>query len=429
MGVIPVGDIYKSLTFDGQTSKSFNVYITGEGVFNAPERDVEMITIPGRNGAYALDNGRFENIQVTYPASIVADNETDFATAVSDFRNFLCSRSGYCRLTDEYNPNEYRMAIYKSGLEVDSKILRAGEFNITFECKPQRWLTSGESPTTVSNNGTLTNPTYFESSPLLASLGYGNIAFNGFEVEIENVPIGDVTLYNGSTAYVSVITLDETNINVGDTISISKVIQHLYIRDDVQQNYGYLNRLTSTVTDSNSSASTIYVRQQKLNTYASRFEFDTTFEGFDIIAGTSSDVINTVSGTISTRDQKQSKNAAITFSCDQKIAYNASTHKITMSIYNNIATANQTWVACMVGSLGFNMGNIIGHSTKSSVSDTVYIDCDIGECWTVQGGEIISLNGVITLGSDLPTLAPGSNTFTFDNTITQLDVTPRWWKV
>lgn len=153
MAVAPTGNIFKGLEFDGQSSKNFGVYITGEAVFNAPERDVEMISIAGRNGSFALDKGRFENIEVTYPAGIFADTETDFAEAISDFRNFLCSRKGYVRLTDEYNPAEYRMAIYKSGLDVSPTQLKAGEFNITFDCKPQRYLLSGEEPRTIDEWG------------------------------------------------------------------------------------------------------------------------------------------------------------------------------------------------------------------------------------------------------------------------------------
>ena len=144
MGVRATLPNFKSLTFDGENSRDYGVYITGQAVFNAPERNVEMVEIPGRNGAYALDKGNFNNIEVTYPAGIFADSLTDFAEAVSDFRNFLCSRTGYVRLTDDYNPDEYRLAVYKSGLEVTPTQLIAGEFNITFECKPQRYLTSGE---------------------------------------------------------------------------------------------------------------------------------------------------------------------------------------------------------------------------------------------------------------------------------------------
>lgn len=150
---VETGAIFKRLYFDGQSSGTYGVYITGEAVFSAPQRDVEMIKIPGRNGEFALDNGRFQNIEVTYPAGIFADSETDFAAAISDFRNFLASRVGYCRLEDEYNPNEYRMAVYKSGLDVDAKVLKAGEFSITFDCKPQRWLKDGETAVAIGEWG------------------------------------------------------------------------------------------------------------------------------------------------------------------------------------------------------------------------------------------------------------------------------------
>ena len=56
--------IYKGFIFDGINSLDYGIYITGEAVYNAPERDVEMISIPGRNGEFALDNGRFNNIRL-----------------------------------------------------------------------------------------------------------------------------------------------------------------------------------------------------------------------------------------------------------------------------------------------------------------------------------------------------------------------------
>ena len=70
-----------------------------------------------------------------------------------------------------------------------------------------------------------------------------------------------------------------------------------------------------------------------------------------------------------------------------------------------------------------------GDSTQNFLGDPTYIDCDLGECYKYESGEIVSLNGVISLGSDLPKLSSGTNTFTYDGTVTELKVTPRWWKV
>ena len=48
-----------SIIFGGVDSADYGIYISGEGVFNAPRRDVEMAAIPGRNGDLALDHGRY----------------------------------------------------------------------------------------------------------------------------------------------------------------------------------------------------------------------------------------------------------------------------------------------------------------------------------------------------------------------------------
>ena len=138
--------IYKAFTFDGVASSDYDIYLTGEGVFNAPKRAVNLLEIPGRNGNYALDQGRFQNITVTYKIGIFGEDESTYADKASAFRNWICSKIGYKRLEDEYNPNEYRMALYSGGVEFDTAQLIAGEATISFECKPQRWLTSGETP-------------------------------------------------------------------------------------------------------------------------------------------------------------------------------------------------------------------------------------------------------------------------------------------
>lgn len=217
--------IFNSFTFDGINSLSLGIYITGEAVFNAPERVVEMIPIPGKNGALAIDQGYFNNIEVTYPAGCFADSMRDFADKLADFRNILTSRYSYVRLMDTYHPNEFRLALYKSGLEVSPvRYNSAAQFNVTFECKPQRWLTSG---TVVKNytrdGGTLTNPTLFESKPLISVTGSGTVT------------VGDktFTVLQGTTGSYQTIYIDcETmeaweNLDGGGIIARNDYVQNL----------------------------------------------------------------------------------------------------------------------------------------------------------------------------------------------------------
>ncbi len=211
--------IFRALEFDGVNSLDYGIYITGEAVYNAPERIIEMIEIPGKNGALAIDQGYFENIEVTYRAGCFADSQYDFAEKVSEFRNALASRFTYKRLTDEYNIDEFRLGLYKSGLEVEAiERHRAGEFDIIFDCKPQRFLIDGDSPynfisnyenlldensvqianednidiqggTTLSSN--IVNPTMFPSKPLISATGSGEIGIGNQIITITD--IDDIT--------------------------------------------------------------------------------------------------------------------------------------------------------------------------------------------------------------------------------------------
>ena len=165
------------LTYDGVDSSSFGVFISGDGAFNAPARRGEMISIPGRNGSLFMDEGVFENITVEYPAFIGTGYEAIFRQKLGDLRSALTSRSNYKRLADTYHPDEFRLAVYREGLEVDPKVItRAGNFTLKFDCKPQRFLVSGEEPRLFLSNGIIINPTLFASSPLIKVTGNGTVA-------------------------------------------------------------------------------------------------------------------------------------------------------------------------------------------------------------------------------------------------------------
>ena len=87
MAITPANSNYKSFTYNGISARQYGVYITDVNVFDSAQRQVEYITIPGRNGQFALDHGRFENVTVKYSCAMGADSDTDFADAISDFRN------------------------------------------------------------------------------------------------------------------------------------------------------------------------------------------------------------------------------------------------------------------------------------------------------------------------------------------------------
>lgn len=416
MGVNVTGDIYKGLTFNGFNSKDFGVYITGEAVYNAPERDVEMIDIPGRNGSFARDNGRFNNIIVEYSAGMFGDAQTDFAEGIAAFRNALCSRIGYQQLTDDYNPDEYRLAVYKSGLEVSPELMgRAGKFNITFECKPQRFTVAGSLPQNVTNGGTLTNPSPFPSNPSLRVWGYGNIGFNGYNISLANEALGVVKLTDRGGANPSYTTPAYLSnlVNNGDVLTVLQ-------GSDIYLNLTFASNITSIDID-RVSGGTFAVMTKSVNTKKATLRF--SLKEMNFTAGTSATKTDAFSLEFYFRvngGAEQSEFLTLT----PTVAYNASARTFTISL------ANTAWPSCVLAKSKMSfLEEVDADSTTSALGTPTYINCEIGEAYKLDGGNPVSLNRLVSMGGKLPELKSGNNTITFDNTITQLKVVPRWWFV
>ena len=171
------------LTFGGLDSRDFGVYISGSGVFNAPERQYEMIEIPGRNGDLIGLERRLGNLELTYPAFIYSD----FKRQMTALKSAFLAKEGYQQLIDTYYPDEFRMAVFAGGTEVDSVDRRnAGQFELVFQCKPQRYLLEGQEEVDVTTSLQLVNPTAFASSPLIRVYGYGTLGINSESVTIAN---------------------------------------------------------------------------------------------------------------------------------------------------------------------------------------------------------------------------------------------------
>lgn len=190
---------------DGTSSRDYGIYVSGTGVYNAPERDVEIIEIPGRNGTLTIDNGRYRNIEVSYPAIFVQG----FKENIESARAWLCGTSAYRRLEDDYNIDSYRMARYTDGLNLNvATMLDAAKCTLRFDCMPQRFLYSGEKEVAMTNGGKIINPTSFDALPLIKVVGAGTLTINGANIVIT---AASVTLDSEiQRAYLGTTPLDST---------------------------------------------------------------------------------------------------------------------------------------------------------------------------------------------------------------------------
>lgn len=208
-------DLRNFFTFDGVDCRDYGVYISGPGTFSAPARAYDFVSVPGRNGDLIGNNNRLENTELTYPGFAYAN----FKETIRGFRSFLLSRIGYKRLTDTYHPDEFRFAAYAGPFEPDMlQNLKAGTFDVVFNCKPQRYLLSGETVHTFISTGNLFNPTMFDSKPLIRAFGSGTIGIGDEYITIasNSLPYIDIDCelmdaYNGATNCNSYVTMSEND--------------------------------------------------------------------------------------------------------------------------------------------------------------------------------------------------------------------------
>ena len=413
MAITPIPNRYPGFTFAGQYSGTYGVYIQEPAVFDAPERDVEMIAIPGRNGELVLDKGRFHNIEVTYHCALPASSgQADFISGVASFRNMLASKVGYQRLSDDFNTSEYRMGAFVSGLSVNSVNVESGTFDVVFNCKPQRFLTSGETATAVSSGGKVTNPTLFNARPQLQVTGYGSIDMGGSTIIVNNAPIGRVRVMDyQSQAGISITsTFDDQYANNGD--QILSLGYFATVQGVVIPNSGTIVSVAPVGNHTNWT--------QECSTNGSSMSFRVSYKGPASPAltyGTSVTESPLVRFTCTMADSTTK-----TVYVDPEYKYNG---------VNTVSIKQQPYLPTGWLEIGQQavLNQLTLDSTQSSLGSPLYIDLDIGEAYKIENGETASVNNAVSIPTDLPTLPPGDTTFTYDNTITQFKVVPRWWTV
>ena len=175
------------IIFNNKSSADCRIQVAHPPGYAYPERDYTITHIPGRNGDIIQDNGCYKNVERTYEVSFDAPNE-DFATYANAVSAWLHSTTGYARLEDSYEPNYYRMATYQESNIFENLYNQAGTATIVFECKPQRFLKTGDNTITIQNSLTIMNPTGFEAYPLFKVTGTsGVLTVNGKQITLSSI--------------------------------------------------------------------------------------------------------------------------------------------------------------------------------------------------------------------------------------------------
>lgn len=191
--------VLKNIEIAGTDLSVFNCRIVNPGLFDAPERDVTKVSIPGRSGDLLLDNGRFKNVTVEYDCLIESDD------AMRDFNNlvaWLKSLTGYQRIEERFHPDEYRLGIFNASITAKTADRKTINFKLKVDCKPQRYMVEGEREYGNVIPGELHSQ--WEDETLGSFYRLPNVAYKSY-LTFGIRPIGDISGITASAAYLETI--------------------------------------------------------------------------------------------------------------------------------------------------------------------------------------------------------------------------------
>lgn len=176
---------------DGIDANYVGIRLQSPVEFSEASPIIESQTIPGRNGDLIFETCSYKNRVGSVSCFCLQE---DVETAISSAGRFLMSKKGYRRLETSDDPNHYWMARVGNSPQIAMRLRALDPFDISFDCKPQRFVKSGENAVVFTANSTLYNQYGQIALPFIALYGHGSgrLTIGDCAVEVKAL---DGTLY------------------------------------------------------------------------------------------------------------------------------------------------------------------------------------------------------------------------------------------
>ena len=135
---------------DGVDARNFGIYLQKPIEFSEAKPIVEIQSIPGRNGDLIFETGSYENRTGIATCFCL---KKDVEKAISAAGRFLMAKHGYRRLETSDDPDHFWLARIENSPRIEQRMRTLAPFEISFDCKPQRFLKSGEEKIVIPFDG------------------------------------------------------------------------------------------------------------------------------------------------------------------------------------------------------------------------------------------------------------------------------------
>ena len=132
-----------SITWNGVSSDTIGVIVERIPNRYVPTRRFSPQQVAGRNGNILLVDKSFPNVEQEYEVYLSAEAQ-GLPSVARACAEWLMGPDGYCRLEDSYDTTVYREAFLMGGYDLENILNKFGRCTITFSCKPQKYLLTGD---------------------------------------------------------------------------------------------------------------------------------------------------------------------------------------------------------------------------------------------------------------------------------------------
>lgn len=182
------------ITFNGTASTAAGIKaVESYPALDRPRRKFTKMEIPGKTGDIVVFEDAWADYEQEYEIYAGTGATGSAPQKFIDVMSWLHSANGYARLEDTYDTSIYRLAYFVGPTDVENVLNRYGRAKIKFMCKGKRFLKSGETVVTVSSTNTnITNPTAFDSAPVIkvTGSGSGTLTVGGTLVTLNSIDTG-----------------------------------------------------------------------------------------------------------------------------------------------------------------------------------------------------------------------------------------------
>lgn len=186
--------------FGGRCSSEFGIKIKKWNYLNSPEKNIEEIEVPGRNGSLFIDNKTYKNriIDIECFIDLRGKNKSEMACKLSEW---LLHDKNYKELRFSDNQDYVYEAICINKLDFEEIIDDYFEFILSFSAKPftKKVDIISEIDIKTSDGIVLYNDSIIEAEPIWEITTYGGnqtsyLIINNRRYELKNHKAGLITI-------------------------------------------------------------------------------------------------------------------------------------------------------------------------------------------------------------------------------------------